>query len=161
MKPATDVWATNGRGEKRRFTRISWDLLGKNKEGWTELPDTVIQNQIDSPAKPSTGNKTQVIENTATAEKNNQVIENIVVSAAKEEAANVVESETGSPSITKEQKDEFLKAAQGLKKGDIKDFFDKQNPAVEYSNSWKPQAFIEKLAEYLNYDIVELQKAFN
>lgn len=160
MKPSTDVWATNAAGDKRRFTRMSWDLLktGKDgtKDGWKELPDTIIHNTVqktDVISKPSTGSKTQIIQNTIT-DKKDQVIDN---------KAGVVDNKDViiKTPATDAQKSEFFKAAEGLKKGDIKDYFDKQDPAIEYSNSWKPNAFIEKLGEHLNYDIVELQKAFN
>jgi hypothetical protein len=161
-KATSDVWATNAAGDKRRFTRMSWNLLkaGKDgsKDGWRELPDTIIHNTVQPKTvieKPATGNgsKTaQIIDNTVTSKKD-EVIDNVVT---KKDNTVIV-----SVPVTDDQKAEFNKSADGLKKGDIKDFFDRQNPKVEYSNGWKPSLFIEKLGEHLNYDIVALQKAFN
>lgn len=146
-----DVWAVNAKGEPRLFTAITWDLLGKGdtRDGWTRTPDVNISNVASSIPKPSTGQKTPVtvsINNVLDADK------------GKQETKQNISNET---QTDEQKKAEFLKIAYGLKKGDIKDFFDKQDPNVEYKNNWKPVEFIEKLGEHLKYDSVELKKVFS
>lgn len=135
------LWATKNE-QKRWFSQRSWDLLGRNKEGWVETPDSVMENKVgkDAITKPATGQGNN---------KSTQVIDN---------KANKAKAD--SKPVTKEKKNEFLKAVDGISKTAIKDFFDAQFPAVGYSNTANEQELRKQLGEHLNWDIVEFQKSF-
>jgi hypothetical protein len=167
-----DVWAIKN-GKRRRFTRAAWDLLGKNKEGWEALPDVTIENIADKTTltKPATGQKQpivkpvkQVIENVASKEPA-QTVDNIakVVEDGTQagETSEQGKNEASTETISAQQKEVFAKAAKGINKGAIKDFFDKQEPPVGYENGWDVKRLVEQLGNHLNWSIVELQKAFN
>jgi hypothetical protein len=53
-----------------------------------------------------------------------------------------------------------LAALDGIGKGTIKDYFDAQNPPIEYQNSANVNALKHVLGKHLNWDVVELQKIF-
>lgn len=148
------IYAINRRGVKRPFTRIAWDLLGKNKEGWTEVKEQPITNVIYQKlqSRPNTGE--QKIENVAKTkiqaeEPAGQKIENVL--------GNVVTQEPA----TEEVRQQFFAAAKGLNGGKIKDYFDSATPRIEYSKKSQPIELVSKLGEVLNYDIVALQKLFS
>jgi len=147
MSLTYDVWATKD-GMKRRFTQSCWDLVGPNKNGWTLMEDSVISNVLDSVEKPSTGQKTILNSNME-----NILIEKPILNPNIENI--LIEKKTNADAEI------FIKAAEGLKRGDIKDFFDKQTPAVVYKNNSNAKDLITHLGEFLNFDIVELQKNFS
>lgn len=163
-----DVWAERN-GKKRRFTKISWDLLGKDKDGWVALPDTVVHNAVDkSPLqKPSTGDKktapSQVVDNLVSKKSSNDgtSMDNALednTGSKVDEASNDKSSSNTEVKNLVEQKQEFFKAAAGLKRGDIKDYFDRQTPPVPYKNTAKVEELIEILGNRLGWDVIELQK---
>lgn len=138
------VWAEKN-GKKRFFTQRSWDLLGRDKNGWVALPDVQIENKLSKPnlQKPDTGDKkTQTIENKLDAK-------NKPDAKAKDKVL-----------VSKEQKEDFRNAAKGLNKTDIKDYFDRQFPAVEYKADAGLPALVDQLGDQLKWDVVEVEKQF-
>lgn len=147
-----DIIAQNAKGATRKFTARQWDLLGKDKNGWTPLADVQIQNTAPV-AKPSTGSK-KVVE---------VVIDNVATKPAEVVIENKTEqTEAGEPSQTPvnfgELKDKFLEAAKDLRPGTIKDYFDKKG--VKYKKNGKLPELLDELGQYLSYNIVELNKEF-
>lgn len=132
------VWATKD-GKKRSFTKKCWEMMGRNKNGWVLTADQEIGNGAQI--------KTEGVQKPVTGQK--------VSNGTKAEA------EKKTVKVAPEQKEEFLKATQGIKKSAVKDFFDNQFPAVGYSNSDDEATLKNKLGEHLGWDLVKLQKAFN
>lgn len=130
----TTVIATkmmNGRVVTRKFGKYSWDLLGKDKNGWVENPSETIQPDIILPPKGET--KAPV---------------KIEVKAPEPE---IIE-------IDQLTKNEFTNAVSKIGKGNIKDYFDKAG--VVYSNTSNIIEIRTQLAVLLNYDIKKLNEAF-
>lgn len=140
-----DIWAKNATGEKRRFTERTWELLGKNKEGWVAMEDHVIHNVAikNTIPKPSNGQKAEI----------SQRIENL----KKIEPVQVIDNNKFAGFNAQEEA--FFKAADGINRSKIKDYFDRQN--VEYKNTLNTLELTRILGKHLNYDTIELQKAFS
>lgn len=124
----------NGRLVERKFNQLAWDMAGKDKNGWAAKDEQKVVAAIPLPPKGET--KPQV-----------------VTPVPKLEVKQVTE-------IDQVIKNEFMTIAGKVGKGMIKDFFDKQNPAVPYSNSANIIEIRNLLASYLNYDIKKLNEAF-
>lgn len=140
-----DIWAKNATGEKRRFTERTWELLGKNKDGWVAMEDHIIRNIAikNLIEKPSTGQKAEL----------NKRIENL----KKVEEIQVIDNDKFAGFNAEEEA--FFKAADGIKRTNIKDYFDKAN--IDYKNTLNTLELTRLLGRHLSYNIVELQKAFS
>lgn len=164
-----DVWAINERGEKRRFTKICWDLLGVNKDGYKLMEDHIIHNVAKQPTiKPSTGEKPKVnqkmdnvLDKSPAKELNTDENKNVLTDVGKTEE-EIIETQgiNNNTDPEKESLENFLKAAEGIKRGDIKDFFDKQSPAFAYKNTENTYALTLKLATFFKNDVAEFHKTF-
>ena len=148
------VWAINGKGQKRRFTKRSWDLLGANKEGWRETTNEATEIPVKITTKPATGEATkkeavdQVITNADGPEKkDDQKTDEVKTDEKKTQTVNNVDL-----------KKEFLDEIKTLTKGPIKDFFD--HKGVKYNNNAKLDDMKNQLAEYFNNNVFEYKKNF-
>lgn len=139
-------------GKKQIFSDLAWQLLGKNKNGWVAQETTAkISNSVEVPVNnganttpPDMGvNDKEELEKKETIDNNAEPKKEVEVPA--ENNTNPKESE-------------FLTAVAGISRAAIKDYFDKNN--VKYKNKSDDKALQAQLAKHLNYDIVELQKAF-
>lgn len=143
-----DIIATkivNGRTLKQRFSERAWNLLGKDKGGWESATEQPIKNTIE--AQKSVPGKEQKIEN---ALKSNGV------------DSGTIENNVGKgPEPSEAVKEKFMKAIEGFSKGNIKDYFDSQEPPVEYNNKAQLTELKNQLAAHLKYDVIELQKIFS
>lgn len=147
MQNTSTLWAQKSNGTKRQFTRIAWDLLGKNKEDWVEVAEQPVTNIVANKLKkPSTGD---------------QKVLNVATRATNQTVSNESNKKEDTEHFSEEQKQQFIDAAKGLNAGPIKDYFDSQEPRIEFDKKLGKPAMIEKLGEVLKYDIVELQKLFN
>lgn len=157
-----DVWAKDKNGNKRRFTQMSWDLLGKNKEGWELMEDHIIHNVANKTLlKPNTGEKPKVtttMHNALDKEKNDGPKTDNTDNTLTNKDPKTDENKTATNNS--EELENFLRAAEGIKRGDIKDFFDKQTPPVEYKQTENTHALTLKLASFFKNDVVEFQKSF-
>lgn len=143
------VVGINKKGERRTFSRISWDLA---HDGWTEVVEQPLTNVLPPATKqrPNIGN-TQKINNLV--KDGIEVKEPIKNEEPKTDAVIATE-------VSKEQKDEFYARAKGLNAGPIKDYFENAVPPIAYDKrSHKPE-LIEKLGEVLNFNVIEFQKIF-
>lgn len=140
------IIAYDKKGRKQVFSDAGWKLLGKNKGGWSEKEPQTIDNtlKVERPVMgpESLKEETTVVDNTL-----NEDVVNEVSDASVE--------------ATESPKEEFEKALDGISRAAIKDFFDQQNPPVKYKSMSKDKELKTLLGNYLNYDIVELQKAFS
>lgn len=136
---------------RQRFTELAWKLLGKEKNGWVEVNE---KQTISNIQKPNTGQKIENIANEKVKEK--QVIEN----QATEHAAPINKKILTEDEIDEKKISEFMKSIDGFNKGTIKDFFDEQDPPIEYSNKATAPELKKQLAEHFKYDIVKLQEKF-
>lgn len=119
---------------KQYFTEMQWNLLGKNKEGWTRSEDQMIVGE-----KPNTGQKTIMVE----PEKKAVPVDNEVKEAPPERENS--QTVTGD-----EKKDEFMLAIEGYTKNTIKNLFDsKEQP---YDKKATIEILKEQLGEFLNWD---------
>lgn len=122
----------NGRLVERKFGQYAWELLGNDKGGWVAKTDHSVIASIPLPPKGET--KTQV-----------------VTAAPKVQTPSV-------PEVSQEVKNEFMTLASKIGKGNIKDYFDKEQ--VVYSNTANIIEIRTQLATVLNYDIKKLNEAF-
>lgn len=142
-----------GKPQRQRFSRKGWDLLGPDKNGWNEVDEQNIENDI------------QILKNKAG--KNGQVLTNDVKTdlVKHEEKTELKPPQNKTDEIVLEEDDpkliEFLKHTKGLNKGTIKDYFDRQEPPVKYDNAAGIEVLKRVLAVHLKYNIVELQKALS
>lgn len=139
---------------KKRFPIESWELLGKDKNGWAvvESADQVVVNEVKPPdaGQKKKSSKNQIVENLAPK----KVADQVVVNEVKQEA--VEENKTDAPKATVE----FIDlATKNLSIARIKDFFDSKE--IEYKNSMKLADLIELLAVNLNNDIEAVKVQFN
>ena len=156
------ILAVNSKGQKQTFSDLAWKLLGKNTGDWKEVANQSISNTV---TRPNMG--PQTISNTAG--KSKEEIEEAARVAAFDKKFNSGtdnsneedSEEEGKKTKTDTGKEEFNKALEGISNSVIKEFFDKQDPKVTYSNKKQDAGMIKPLlADYLKYDIVALQKAF-
>lgn len=156
------ILAVNSKGQKQTFSDLAWKLLGKNTGDWKEVANQTISNTAN---RPNMG--PQTISNTAGKSKEELEEASRVAAFDKKfnsgTAVNDKEDADEDGGKTKEdpKKEEFNKALEGISNSVIKEFFDKQDPKVTYSNKKQDAGMIKPLlADYLKYDIVALQKAF-
>lgn len=145
----SDFYATKvvkGKTLKQRFNDRTWDLLGPNKNGWQRPQDQVVTETKTQ--KPSTG---QRIENKAEGESGNEQVIEDKSKAMPEQVIDKTDSD-------KEEK--FMKHIEGFNKATIKDFFDEEDPKVEYSNKAGLPELKKQLGQYLKFDIETLQAKF-
>lgn len=151
------VHAQNKKGVKRQFSDKAWELLptGKDgtKEGFSTISEQPISNAKKLAAKPDTGG----------GKKSGPVIEQKIKNVVPDgDSARMSEDEKGVKTktiITEEAKAEFLKSADGINLGVIKDYFDKNK--IRYGKKDAPEVLYEQLGTALNFDVVELQKLFS
>ena len=122
----------NGKTVERKFNSYGWGLLGKDKNGWIEKSDQVVNSSIPLPPKGET--------------------KTIKIEAAAKPSVLVVKE------IEQEVKNEFMTAASKIGKGNIKDYFDKEQ--IVYSNSANIIEIRTQLATVLNYDLKKLNETF-
>lgn len=140
------VKIVNGKVRKQRFSEHAWKLLGINKNGWEETTPQTIQNVIETQKKSVPG-KEQTIVNDVKAE-----VPPVIKNDLKPEVNQVIEDEKA---------EEFMKHLEGFSKGNIKDYFDSQEPPIEYNNKAQLPDLKKQLAVHLKYNVLELQKIFS
>ena len=132
-------------GRSKRFSPVAWDLMGKNKNGWSEVETSTTTSNIITDKLPSaippTGEK-----ETLTV----QVVENVIAQVVNE----IKEIET-----TSTDADFIALAKEHLSKNKIKDLFDAEN--VAYKTSDNTDALITLLSKHLNNDIELLKSKFS
>lgn len=135
-------------GRSKRFSQVAWDLMGKSKNGWSEVKQETSNAVIDKTITsiPPTGQKETLTE---------QVVENVVEPVLEETKIieNTVIDENASmgnfTAIAKEH----------LSKNKIKDFFDAEN--ITYKSSDNTDTLIALLVKHLNGDIELLKSKFS
>lgn len=151
------VTAINKKGQKQVFSDMAWKLLGTKKGGWTAVEsntmainsvtaDNAVKKMPDMGDDASNESKSQAVDNSLTAEGGKQSVDNSLDNKAPVKT-----------DLDKEA--EFMGAVQGIAKSAIKDFFD--NKKVKYNKKADDETLQIQLAQYLKFNIVELQKAFN
>lgn len=124
------------------FTELQWELLGKNKEGWVRESDQTVT--AEEAKKPETGEKVKPI--VVIPEKKDEVPVQTVTAEGDKAQTQTVEGD----------KEAFLKAAEGLTKNPIKNFFDKNEQ--KYDKKADLDTLKNQLGEYLGWDINKLSE---
>lgn len=146
-----DIIATKtikGNQYKQRFSELAWARMGVNKNGWATESSQSITNSPTQ--KPSTGQKITNVLSDEPKKDDSQPI----VDVNKEPASQPIVD------VDAAKKAEFMSAIEGLNKGAIKDFFDRQDPIVGYSNTANLNTLKNQLGAHLNFDLVQLQEKF-
>lgn len=137
--------------KKQRFSQHSWDLLGKDKNGWYLKDEQTVDNTVKIQKKSVSGPaKEQVIDNSIVKD-TGSIIDNGIGKGTKKDEPGDDESK---------KFEEFLKHVDGFNKSTIKNYFDGLTPPVVYDNKSNLHTLKMQLGESLKFDIVELQKAF-
>lgn len=139
------VKVVKGKTYRQRITKQSWDAIGSDKNGWVLESEQSVSNGVG---------KGQIVKNSVAAEPKK------AEPKAEEENKAVIEPQK-SPEITDQKKEEFAKAAEGLSKTAIKDYFQGCTPPVAFANSTGLPKLVEMLGEHLKYDVVSLQNIFS
>lgn len=151
---AKELWAQKGK-MKKKFSDDAWDLLGENKNGWSEIR-TVDQVVSSIKNVPDNGDKknAEEIKVTSTAP---QTVSN--TADWKDAATNqVVENDLASKLNSTPEFSDFVKV--NLSKSTIKDFFDSPEGNVAYKNNMTLDALAELLSLKFNNSIADLKSAF-
>lgn len=149
---AETVLAQKGKFRKK-FPIETWDLLGKDKNGWTIVDENneVVSNNV---TPPNSGEKKKVSKK--------QIVENLVAEKKSEEVVinEVKLDSTEEPKNQDNKSAEFVQlATKELTIARIKDFFDAKE--IQYKNSMKLDELVGLLAVNLNNDIEALKAQFN
>lgn len=129
-------------GHTKQFSDYAWKLLGKNRNGWEQVSDSIAQNIAKKTKMPDSGQKSaptkQVVENTVT----------------EEEKAPTVNTSNTLEEVTVDGKDLFVKAVKesGITKTQIKDFLDSKEVSYKVNDSLETLSIIlfEQLATVEN-----------
>lgn len=112
-------------GHKKNFSDYAWKLLGKNKNGWEQVSDSVAKNIVNKTDMPDSGQKSAPTK---------QVVENTVI---EEEKDSTVNTSNALEEATVDGKDLFVKAVKesGITKAQIKDFLDSKEVSYKVNDS--------------------------
>lgn len=142
------VIAINKQGQKQEFNDFSWSKMKNMNHDWTEILQQEMINVMPPAVKLPTGEAKEVfIENKISANTHQEILN-------KKESVKSNEQKI----VSKEQKEQFLKAIEGTPATMIKDYFDKQD--VPYHKKAKIEELQSDFAEYLDYSLEAFQKAF-
>lgn len=130
--------------QEKEFTETAWKILGKNKNGWEQVSNSVAKNINNPTSKPDAGTKEKVDKPTT------QTAENLADKKVEDNSSNV----------TVDVKAEFIKAvkAGNITKNQIKDYLDTKEKQYKAGDSL--DSLIELLYTELNGDIAEATKLF-
>ncbi len=162
------VYAKNAKGHKQRFTRASWDAIGKNKNGWYEVASQAVDNTVDKapdmgpkkvikPAVQTVDNKLET-KTDQKADNNAGLTEEEILEKARVDAADKKYNSPEKTKPTKEQISEFELAIEGLNRGTIKDFLDGKK--AKYNKTGNLVALKTALGEHFNFDLNAFQESF-
>lgn len=134
--------------QEKEFTETAWKILGKNKNGWEQVSNSVAKNIKDPAKKPDAGTKEKVDKPTA------QTAENLADKKVEDKG------ESDSSNVTVDVKAEFVKAVKSgnITKNQIKDYLDTKEKQYKAGDSL--DSLIELLYTELNGDIAEATKLF-
>jgi hypothetical protein len=141
----------SGKVLTRKFSQISWNLLGSSKDGWIQINAQEIGSTIHvakSVIPPPKGESKPVI----TEPKPTPVKQEV------ESAAKIIVNE---PTIEMKSNYEFERLSSQLSKSVIKDHFDAQTPPVIYENNENIGLLRKKLGELYNWDVNKFKEVFN
>jgi len=127
-----------GKTLTQRMTQHQWDLLGPGTNGWKIKTDQAVRNTPQG-----------------------QTVKNTVVQKVEVPVEQVETKTPEKPVKSEANHEQFMKATEGISKSMIKNYFDECSPSVDYDNKADVKALRAQLAEYLKFDLVELQKAFS
>ena len=130
--------------QEKEFTETAWRILGKNKNGWEQVSNSVAKNIATPKEKPDTGE--------AVEKDKPQTTKNTLEEAPKEEATAPVEEV--------DVKEVFLKAVKenNITKNAIKDYFDAK--AISYKAGDSLDKLADTLYTAMNGDVAELNTQF-
>lgn len=119
-------------GSEKSFTETAWKLLGKNRNGWEPIVDSVSNNVESKRPMPEIGQK---------AKPTTQVVENIAPKEVVEDPK--VENEV-KETVEVEVKEVFIAAVKDLSvtKSQIKDYLDSKEVSYKTSDSLETLAGI-------------------
>jgi hypothetical protein len=134
-------------GLTKKFTPISWELLGENKNGWVEKTEAEVTNKVTKEIPPS-GQKTENIVKPKVATKVTDSVEK-------------TEAEVKLPDLepSDKLKQEFNEIAEKISPNTIKDYFDAVE--VKYKANDKLSVLIGLLYENLSGDVELLKSKFS
>lgn len=155
--------AGTSKEQSKQFSEEVWRFMGKNKNGWVKVSDSVAENTVTKKAEPSTGEKgvatNQVAENTATkkeeqvATNNAEKVENTAASTDNTATTDAVSQEE------QNKKDFFALVKENLTKNVIKNYLDDDAVNIPYKATTVDE-FSEILYTHFNGNIAELKSTF-
>lgn len=109
-------------GQTKKFSDYAWKLLGKNRNGWEQVSDSIAKNIANKTELPDSGQKSVPTK---------QVVENVV----KENTSN--EAQTVNNEVTVDAKEVFISAVKeaSITKNQIKDFLDSKEVSYKVNDS--------------------------
>lgn len=126
--------------QEKTFTETAWKILGKNKNGWEQVSNSVAKNLAKPLAKPETG----------------EVVEKAKPQTATNSLEETAKEETPKEAVEVDVKAEFISAVKekNITKNQIKDYLDSKEISFKAGDS------LDKLADVLytalNGDIAAL-----
>jgi hypothetical protein len=144
--------------QTKKFSEEVWKFMGKNKNGWVQMSESVAKNEAGSKSMPSTGEKGKVT---------NQVVENdikktddlVKVENTANATANEAADDSRSAPATEEAKLKvafFALVSENLTKNTIKNYLDDDTVNIPYKVNTM-DGLTEILYTHFNGDIAALQ----
>lgn len=135
-------------GHQKTFTDTAWRMLGKQKNGWELINDSVAENLVSKQPLPDSGQK---------AKPTVQVAENLVGKEEVVEPIADVKEEVVAENVTTDLKAEFLNVIKenNITKNQIKNFLDSRE--IQYQTKDNLDALAELMYDHLNGNIAELK----
>lgn len=153
------IQAIKNAGEKnqqtKQFSEEVWKLMGKEKNGWVKVSDSIAKNEVTKKSQPETGDKGKVTL---------QIVETDAEIAAridKEEAAkeNITKKAPVEPTEDEKLKKAFFALVQdNLTKNVIKNYLDDDAVNVSYKENTM-NGLTEVLYTHFNGDVAALQSS--
>lgn len=136
-------------GNTKLFSEVVWNTLGKEKNGWVKLEDSIASNSISN-------QKTQMPNTGEKAVATNQVVENELTKVEATISEPIVEQKK---EVDVAKKSFFDLIKENLTKNVIKNYLDDDAVNVPYSGN-TIDSLSEVLYTHFNGDIAKLQEAF-
>lgn len=146
-----------GKDLQKRFSEESWRMMGKDKNGWSKLTDSVATNNAVKKSVPETGEKAVATKQTASNTVTDEKIDSVATNKVENESAAVKATPTVEAS---EVENEFfgLVVANGITKSTLKNELDEKNESYKSSDSLEVLSGL--VIKSYNGDIAALKEKF-